>query len=97
MSTHNLYKNIDCGYSLEPPQCFDQKCEKISKFLSENFQCLVVKFSVYLNRHVFIMICFVFLLTSGAVSEDLSLSQEVTKSCPLYNHSSYLHKTSYKY
>ena len=29
---------------------------KISEFLSENFQLLVVKFSVYLNRHVFIMI-----------------------------------------
>ena len=34
-------QSIDCGYSLEPPrrggsneypQCFDQKCEKISEF-----------------------------------------------------------------
>ena len=41
MSTHNL--------------CFDQKYEKISEFLSEKFQFLVLKFSVYLNRHVFIM------------------------------------------
>ena len=41
MSTHNL--------------CFDQKYEKILEFLSENFQFLVVKFSVYLNRHVFVM------------------------------------------
>ena len=41
MSTHNL--------------CFDQNYEKISKFLSENFQFLLVKFSVYLNRHVFAM------------------------------------------
>ena len=40
-STHNL--------------CFDQKYEKISEFLSENFQFLLVKFSVYLNRHVFVM------------------------------------------
>ena len=31
--------------------CFEQKYE----FLSENFQFLVVKFSMYLNRHVFIM------------------------------------------
>ena len=27
----------------------------ISDFLSENFQCLVVKFSIYLNRRVFVM------------------------------------------
>ena len=41
MSTHNL--------------CFEQKCEKYQKFLSENFQFLVVKFSIYLNRLVFVM------------------------------------------
>ena len=36
-------QNIDCGYSLE--------------FLSENFQFLVVKFSIYMysNRRVFVM------------------------------------------
>ena len=41
MSTHN--------------PCFEQKYEKISEFLSENFQILVVKFSIYLNRRVFVM------------------------------------------
>ena len=42
MSTHNL--------------CFEQKYEKYQKILAENFQFfLVVKFSVYLNRLVFIM------------------------------------------
>ena len=40
-STHNL--------------CFEQNEEKHRKFLSENFHFLVVKFSVYLNRHVFVM------------------------------------------
>ena len=40
MSTHNL--------------CFEQKYKK-SKFLSENFQLLEVKFSIYLNRCVFVM------------------------------------------
>ena len=30
---------------------------KISDFLSENFQFLVVKFSIYLNRRVFVMKC----------------------------------------
>ena len=37
--------------------CFEQKYEKISEFLSENFQFLEVKLSIYLNRRVFIMIC----------------------------------------
>ena len=41
MSTHNL--------------CLEQKYEKYQNCLSENFHFLVVKFSVYLNRHVFIM------------------------------------------
>ena len=41
MSTHNL--------------CFVQKYEKYLSFLSENFQFLEVKFSIYLNRRVFVM------------------------------------------
>ena len=58
-------RNIDCGYSLEPPHrggsneyhnlCFEQKYEKYQKFLAENFHYLVVKFPVYLNRRVFVM------------------------------------------
>ena len=61
-----LLKNIDCGYSLEPPQrggsnenpqsMFWAEIWKISEFfLSINFQFLEVKFSKYLNRRVFIM------------------------------------------
>ena len=43
MSTHNL--------------CFEQKYEKYHNFfLSDNFQFLVVKFSVYSNRLVFVML-----------------------------------------
>ena len=59
-------KNIDCGYLLEPPRrgssneypqsMFWTEIWKISEFLSENFQFLVVKFSIYLNRHVFVML-----------------------------------------
>ena len=41
MSIHNLI--------------FEQKYEKYLNFLSEIFHFLVEKFSVYLNRHVFIM------------------------------------------
>ena len=61
-----LLKNIDCGYSLEPPHrggsneyhniCFEQKYEKIIRdFLSEKFQFSEEKFSIYLNRPVFVM------------------------------------------
>ena len=52
-------------YSLEPPlwggsnkypqSMFWAEIWKISEFLSENFQVLVVKFSIYLNRRVFVM------------------------------------------
>ena len=42
MSTHNV--------------CFEQKYEKYQSFLSENFQFLEVKFSIYLNRCVFVML-----------------------------------------
>ena len=35
--------------------CFEQKCEKYMSFLSEKFQFLEVKFSIYLNRRVFVM------------------------------------------
>ena len=41
MSTINLY--------------FEQKYEKYQRFLSEHLQFLGVKFSLYLNRHVFVM------------------------------------------
>ena len=34
--------------------CFEQKYENYKNF-SENFHFLVVKISVYLNRHVFVM------------------------------------------
>ena len=60
-----LLKNRDCGYSLEPPHrggsngypqsVFWAEIWKMSEFLSESFQFLVVKFSIYLNRRVFVM------------------------------------------
>ena len=58
-------QTIDCGYSLEPPRRggsneYPQSMVwaeiwNISVFLSENFHFLVVNFSVYLNRRVFVM------------------------------------------
>ena len=44
-------QNMDCGYNLR----FEQKYEKYQKFLSEKFQFLVMKFSIYLNKRVFVM------------------------------------------
>ena len=63
-SSNEYHNNIDCGYSLEPPRqavrrstqiCFWAELWKISEFLSKNFQFLVVKASIYLNRLVFLM------------------------------------------
>ena len=54
MSTHNL--------------CFEWKYEKYHSFLSENFQFLEVKFSMYLNRLVFVMMCY---LPLGHQSQQL--------------------------
>ena len=59
-------QNIDCGYSLEPPpRGGSNECPQ-STFLSRNmtnirifylkiFHFLMIKFSVYLNRHVFVI------------------------------------------
>ena len=35
--------------------CFEQKYEKYQRFLSEDFKFLEIEFSIYLNRHVFVM------------------------------------------
>ena len=35
--------------------CFEQEYEKYQVFLSENVPFLFVKFSIYLNRRVFVM------------------------------------------
>ena len=61
---------LDCGYLLEPPHrgspnkypqsmFWAETWKILDFFLSKNFHFLAVKFSVYLNRHVFVMaICF---------------------------------------
>ena len=61
-----LLKNIDCGYSLEPPHrggsneypqsMFWAEMWRILELLSENFNFLLVKFSIYLNRRVFVLV-----------------------------------------
>ena len=59
-------QNIDCGYSLEPPRrggsneypqsmFLNRNMKNLKVFLSKNLYFLVVKFSVYLYRLVFVM------------------------------------------
>ena len=56
-------QHIYCGYSLDVEAvltsthniCVEQKYKKYQNFLSESFPFLVIKFSVYLKRHVFVM------------------------------------------
>ena len=59
-------QHIDCGYLLEPTReavptsthnlCFYQYYEKCQNFYLKT-QFLVMKFSICLNRHVFVMLC----------------------------------------
>ena len=60
-------QNIDCGYSLEPPHrggsneypqsmFLSRSMKNIRIFYLKKFHFLVVKFSVYLNRLVFVMV-----------------------------------------
>ena len=84
-----LLKNIDCGYSLEPPHrgysneypqsIFWAEIWKISDFFFfENVHFLGVKFSVYLNRRVFVM------QTSWTkYTREFSSSEKVTLACLL--------------
>ena len=53
-----MLKNSDAVLTCTHNLCFEQKSEKISEFLPENCQLLVVNFSIYLNRRVFEMILF---------------------------------------
>ena len=63
-----LKKNIDCGYSLEPPYRGSSNKYPQSMFFSRNRKnkkkyiffspFLVIKFSIYLNRCVFVMYLF---------------------------------------
>ena len=58
---------MDCWYSLEPPRrggsneypqsmsVLSRNTKNISDFLSEIFHFLVVRFSINLNRHAFVM------------------------------------------
>ena len=63
--TFLMLKNIDCGYALEPPRrggsnvypqsMFCAEIWSISDFFIWKKIFLVLKFSVYLNRHVYVM------------------------------------------
>ena len=55
MSTHNLCFEEEAVLTSTHNLCFEQKYEKYQRFLSENFQFLEVKYSIYLNRRVLVM------------------------------------------
>ena len=83
-------RNIDCGYSLEPPRrggskeypqsIFWAEIWKILAFLSENFQFLEMNCSIYLNRRVFVM-------TSPECQFMYQNIFVITKCCLLCEHS----------
>ena len=49
--TTRVLTGLTCTHNL----CFEWKYEKYQSILSVNFQFLEVKFSIYLNRRVFVM------------------------------------------
>ena len=77
-------QNIDCGYSLEPPRrggsneyqqsmFWAEIWKNIRVFLSENFQFLEVKFSIYLNRRVYVMELYFVIPSFGEMKELVAL------------------------
>ena len=61
-----LHKNINCGYSLDPPRLggerptiyvLSRNMKNIKVFYLKFFEFSEMKFSIYLNRRVFVMIC----------------------------------------
>ena len=77
-STHNIW--------------FEQKYEKYKNFLSENFPFLVVKFKIYLNKRVFLMVhClvvfffFFFFFFFFAKYTNFSFDGISVISCPVLN------------
>ena len=77
MATVLVYPSLDSVETIKgtcnqhPQSMFWAEIWKISAFLSENFQFLMVKFSIYLNRHVFIMIWVPWRLRSACASACL--------------------------
>ena len=55
--------------------------KNIRIFLSENFHFLVIKFSVYLNRRVFVMTVLQRLMRLSDVQGDLNVHQVHMQSC----------------
>ena len=76
-------KNIDCGYSFEPPRRggsneYPQlyvlsRNMKSTGFSSESFHFLVIQFSIHLNRRVFVMVCHYLFFISPSVGASRRL------------------------
>ena len=63
-SKHRLWVPVRTASTSTHNLCFVQKYEKYLSFLSENFQFLERKFSLYLNRRVFVMYCMIIIIYS---------------------------------
>ena len=78
-------QNIDCGYALEPPRrggsneypqsMFWAEIWKLPEFFIWKFSFLVVKFSIYLDRHVFVMVTFCFVYIWPAFQRALDVKE----------------------
>ena len=94
ISFHISAQNIDCGYSLEPPRrggsneypqsiFWAEIWKKIQSFLSENFQFLMVKLSIYLNRHVSVMVFWQTDLSNSVDPDERPVCQSSSNSLAL--------------
>ena len=82
MSTHSL--------------CFEQEYEKYQNFLSDNFPFWIVKFSIYLNRHVFVMYSGYPLLSGAIIDMQMQASYPPGVYVKLCKHHLLIH-VSYAY
>ena len=88
-----LLKNIDWGYSLEPPRrggsneypqsVFWAGIWKISEFYIWKFSVLEVTFSIYLNSNVFVMVISILLYLKLGIMRKWVLQYYHDISCPI--------------
>ena len=81
--------------------CFEQKYEKYRSFSSEIFQILEVKFSIYLNRLVFVMYpqyidnaSFFSTIKPGRLAHTFDNVVIKLSNCSSFNDSSYEHDSN---
>ena len=110
-------QNIDCGYTLEPPRrggsnkyLYSMFNEYLHSMFIWNFLFFGGKFSVYLNRHVFVMVAYVdaerkpyqtsllafVIRTFFECTVPLFFHMRTTRSCVEKNETMYFSKVTFK-